>query len=419
MIARIKSIFKDDTINNAVIVMVGTQIASVFGYLLHIILGNLISIEAYGYFNAALSLTTLLTFFSAGLSIAIVKVVSDLVGAGKKDDIASLFWLLIKVFLIIGLAVFIILSLFRNSFSVIFNIPFPVYFIFFGVYLIARYLMVVPTAFMQGMLMFKQFSIYIAVSSILRTIIVSILAYFGYSVGQMYLGMGLTEFALLTALFFIIHKKFNNKKKVQVKKHIKAILDVSLPVLAIYFGLLFFNNIDVIMVKKFFSATDTGLYVGVVTIGKIILFASSSISVVMFPKISALKSEKKSFKSNFNKLFLFQVLLVGSLSLIFATFPKFITLTIFGERFIESAKYLPLYALFAACYVLIGFLSKFLLAVDNNIISILILIAVTLQLGLLNIFHATLFQVLYVNLVALIFLLITLYFYSIREINNN
>src|SRR5579883_1901079 len=60
-----------------------------------------------------------------------------------------------------------------------------------------------------------------------------------------------------------------------------------------FVGQVVINNIDIIMVKHFFAATDAGMYAAVALVGRALYYAAWSVVSAMFPISAAAKHEEQ------------------------------------------------------------------------------------------------------------------------------
>ena len=162
------------------------------------------------------------------------------------------------------------------------------------------------------------------------------------------------------------------------------------------------------MVKNFFDPVSAGLYIGAATIGKMIIFGTGSVVLVMFPQISSLNAKSIDYKNKFWILTTIQVLLVLVALTAFILFPKPITLLFFGEKFSGSIHLVPKYALFASLYVVVNYFVMFFIAIDKTTVSFFLIPMAIAQIILINVYHNSLDQVVHTNIVVLSFLLICL-----------
>ncbi len=398
-------------LSGTVVVTVGFFINSVFSYLLQLYLGRHLSISDYGTFSALLALFYLFIVPATVLGTSVVKIVSELYGEDKIPQLSSLYWDLTKKIVLAGLLAVVLMFLFRYRLAAYLNIQQPLLFLFLGLYVFGSFIALTPQAYLQGMLLFKKFAIFSTVIGFLRFTIPAGLVYLGYRVGGAYTGLFI---ALLVSTFFaflLFRKDLTKDKNIDIKYLYKKILDFSVPVLLINLGLAAMINMDVLLVKKYFMEDQTGYYAGVVTLGKIILFGAGSVVAVMFPEISALKSAGKKFMHRLKFFSAFQLGLIVPAAAIFMLFPGFITNLFFGSRFSNSVQYLPLFSIFISLYVLVSFLMRFFLAIGKTNVYALLIAPIALQFICLNLYHQSLYQVIWINTGAVIMLLVSLLIY--------
>ncbi len=407
------SFYKNKDVQKSLFVTVASILNGFFAYLLQIFLGRSLTVGDYGTFNAFMSLFSLLTFFNAAISTAVIKVVSE---QQDKKMLTALFWDLSLKFFGVGALLFLVLALFKNQLSDFLNISEPVLFIFFGLYLFSKYFSLPLNSFLQGLLEFNLYSLALILSGFFRAALAIAAAYLGFAVIGVFIGISTAEFLVVILVFLLLKKHFiNSEKKYELSLYEKRIIQLSLPVFTTYFGMMFFFNIDILMVKKFFDANTTGLYVGAATVGKLLLFGASSVSFIMLPQISSLRARSENYLSRFNTFALVQTAIALIGLIIFLIFPKFITLLFFGKNFLGSVKLVPLYALFISIYVMINFMTRYFIAIDRVKVTNILLIGFSfLQFVLLAIFHGTLEAVLSVNLIVVTGLFLSLVYYHFR-----
>jgi len=78
-------------------------------------------------------------------------------------------------------------------------------------------------------------------------------------------------------------------------KIFKEMLIYAIPVFLTYIGVTFLTNMDMIMVKHYFTAAETGTYSAAVVIGRIAYFLPATIVAVLFPVVSAEHARRAPF----------------------------------------------------------------------------------------------------------------------------
>ena len=417
MINKITAMLKNPTLLGTFFVTLGVFIGSVFSYLLQIGLGHLLTIEDFGVFNAFLSLLTIFGIPAGAVSVALIKKVSDLLAKNDFYTLQKLFWNFSKLSLLFGLALATIFVLLNAKISEFLQVDQPgLIFVFAGL-LAVSFVNTAPLAYLQGLLRFKAYALLSVVSQFVRLIIPMGLVYAGYRVAGAYGGLILVAFLTFLTAYWLLKKNLAIKtfpadqSPVDLKTVYRNLLAFSIPVLLINSGVALLNNVDIIMVKHFFDPYQAGIYAGLVTMGKVFLFGASIIQTVMFPQISHLYASGANYKGRFVKFLTLQLAIIGAGLAVFALFPSLINTSMFGGKFADSVPYIPLFALFVSLYILITFLSMFLLAINKTRAYLIILPACVVQYLLITTFHQNLTSVIKANTLSagLACLFITMY----------
>lgn len=99
-----------------------------------------------------------------------------------------------------------------------------------------------------------------------------------------------------------------------------------------FVGQVVINNIDILMVKHYFSAEDAGLYAAVALVGRLLYFATWSVTSAMFPFSAGTRVECES-----RKVLIVPIIFVMAISAVFvvllAAFPDLVIHVLFGSGF--------------------------------------------------------------------------------------
>jgi O-antigen/teichoic acid export membrane protein len=267
-------------------------------------------------------------------------------------------------------------------------------------------------------MLYRRWAFFASLSSFLRMLMGAVPAVIGLGLYSVFAGLSLGTVVCYLISIILLQRIFLVGKSPDLGPEYKKLLLFGFSTLLITLGLTFMNNIDMIMVKKYFDSETAGYFAGAVTVAKILLFGSTAVATLMFPSISALYAQGKNFVSQFKQLIVVQAILVGIGFLIFQLFPKAITIMFFGQSFIHSVPYLKLFSVFIAVYVFVYFLVLFLLAIERTKVYLLLIPGMPLQFFLISNFHATVFQIIYADIataVLTLILLITYLMFVIRK----
>ncbi len=99
-----------------------------------------------------------------------------------------------------------------------------------------------------------------------------------------------------------------------------------------FVGQVIISNVDILMVKHYFAAEDAGIYAAVALVGRLLYFATWSVTSAMFPVSAGARVEKES-----RRVMIVPLLFVIALSSIFvvflAAFPNLVIHVLFGSTF--------------------------------------------------------------------------------------
>jgi O-antigen/teichoic acid export membrane protein len=130
-------------------------------------------------------------------------------------------------------------------------------------------------------------------------------------------------------------------------------------------AMLALNNIDIIYVKKFFTAQEAGLYSSWSLFAKAIFYILGpllGVSFIFFAHNKNQKDQRKSFL-----LSLLGLIILGVLSFFFYTFfAQLIISLLFGKKFISITPYLGLASIFGSLYAIITFVSNYFIAKSSK-----------------------------------------------------
>jgi O-antigen/teichoic acid export membrane protein len=414
MFQKILKITKDVTVMGTLIVTLGMFIGSGFAYLLQFALGRLLSVPEYGTFNALLSLFNIVGVPIAVIGTSLVKLASELKATNRFDKLTHIFWKFTSFSLVVGLTVFGLTVLASGFLSDYLNIEDTRLFYSLGLLLAFSFFTTIPVSFLNGLLRFKAFAFTTVSGAFLRLVIPVIFVLIGYRVGGVIFGITIATFLTYIIGTILLKKNFSEYKADDLSLYYRRIKAIGFSVLFVNLGLMLMNNIDLILVKRYFTEDIAGYYAGAVTVSKILLFGAGTVVVVMFPQISELYTRGLDYSKRLKTFLMLQVFLVVSGIIFFVLYAEQLTRLMFGEKFLPSVEYIPLFTVFIGLYVMINFMIMFFLAIGKTKVFLLQLPAVVIQFVLISLFHESLYDVIKINIVAAAFslLMIMVYYYK-------
>lgn len=178
----------------------------------------------------------------------------------------------------------------------------------------------------------------------------------------------------------------------------RVIIAFSVPVIVTQLSQILINNSDILIVKRYFPPIEAGQYAALALIGRIVFFATWSVTTALFPIVA----QKQQKKENHRYLLVSGLTLVGSVSAVIILMawwqPTLIIDILFGAAYQEMAPLLWLYAVATGIYSLANVVINYRLSADNSFGAYIGVAGGIAQVICLSIWHDSLQQVIFIQI---------------------
>ncbi len=403
----ILSITSHHLFKNSALVFVGSTAANFSGWLYHLFVGRILGPERYAELSALLAIFYILNVITGVLQVSLVKFFSVLKARGDYGQANALFWKttkrvaiaeVIAMFGLYPLAPFLSGYLHISSYG---------YFLLVYIIFATSTITVAGGAALQGFQRFMPLAALSNVGMFLRLITGIAGAFFGVGwtmIANIASNIGTYAFYFLSLRFLFAHKA----KPITITR--QQAIGYGIPVLLTTLGTTVINSQDILLVKHYFASYDAGIYASLSVLGKIIFYASSAVGFVLFPLVA----ERKELRSDFRRSVFLGLAAVGAMSfaitIVYFLFPDIVVLPL-GPAFTGAAPYLGWFGIFVTFYTMATLLIQTLLAMGATRIWLITMTAAFIQYLLITLYHATLYEITYVNTLVAIVLCCSLLIY--------
>jgi O-antigen/teichoic acid export membrane protein len=127
-----------------------------------------------------------------------------------------------------------------------------------------------------------------------------------------------------------------------------------IPAVLVGFCLTVPGNVDVILVKHFFTSHEAGLYTAASVLGKVLVFLPLGISTALFPKVSreGTVDDPARLDALFDRAMLYSAAIGGAGALLYWVAPRFVVSVFFGAAYADAAPLVRWYGLAVCAFVL-------------------------------------------------------------------
>ena len=409
----IKKIISHSIAKDSVIVMAGSMGANVGSYLYHLVMGRLLGPTGYGELSSLLSIFYIFTVPLNVGAIVLVKFISSMKAKNQLGQVQTLFMKVTKACLIGCIAVFPIIILTSPFISTFLHIQSTILFILVYVIFVFSLLTVIAGSALQGYQKFLWVSI-LGAGSILVKLVLSIPAVTWGVYGVLLATVGSTMvmyFLYFPPLQFIFQVKAS-----PLTLTVKDAMRYAVPTLLIVLGMTSLYSTDMILVRHFLPAYQAGLYASLTVLGKIIFYASSAVSIVIFPVLS----ERTAKGEKGTKLICIALVTVTAVSAgitaLYFIFPELIIRTFFGASYIQGASLLGLFGVFLVLYSIGNMFTTICMALSKLTIWFVPVVCAVIQIIGITLYHDSVISVIWVNIASCLLLVVSLLGYYRKHI---
>jgi O-antigen/teichoic acid export membrane protein/predicted nucleotidyltransferase len=158
---------------------------------------------------------------------------------------------------------------------------------------------------------------------------------------------------------------------------------------------------DVLAAKRYLPSHAAGLYAAVSLSGKIVYFATSALSAFLFPLFSERRERNLDGRPQLAVALTAICACSAGLVGVYALIPKLVILPLFGSRYLAASHYLAQIALAFAGYAVAYLAATYLVARGARIGAAILVAAAVMQLAGLYDRHASISQIVHVQVVVL------------------
>ena len=388
----------DDLLQHGSLLAAAAVASGGLNYAYQVFMGRALGPESYGVFGALFALFYLLTVLGRGIRFSASRFVAEL--AGRQHEVAAFHrGLALRSFLFgCGLAAVLVATSPAIAHFLGVGSAWPVVIVAATIPLSLAF--TANQGALQGLQWFAPLGGYKILQAAVKLVAGVALVVAGYGVlgafGALALAMLLA--VVLTALHL----------RVRLPPRDASALDVGYdrayryapPAILAGFCLTVPANVDVILVKHFFSGTQAGHYAAAAVLGKILLFMPMGISTALFPKVTSEHAGPDADRMDalFDRALLYSAAIAGTGAAVYWFLPRTILSAFFGSAFVDAAPLLQWYGVAILGFVLAVVVLNFELARDRTRFVYLFAAVSIVEIGAIWLLHGTMVQVIQILL---------------------
>jgi len=375
----------------SVVMLAGSVLVSLANFGYNIGVAHLLGPGDFSHTAAAVTLLMLASCINLAYQLVAAKLIAKTTVPGER---AAVYQYLMRRAWLVGLLLSATIVSTSRWIAAYLRMPSPTLIVLLGLCMLFYIPLGVRRGGMQGTCQFLRLSLNLAAEAFVKLIAAMVLVLGGAGVLGAVGAISLSVFAA-----FLLPAGDAELRQPPALYQPGSFLE-SIQAIIFFIGQVIISNVDILMVKHYFAPDDAGIYAAVALVGRLLYFATWSVTSAMFPISAGSAAESDS-----RRVLVIPLVFVAGLSTVFvvflASFPGLVIRTLFGSDFhpagagVEQllAMNAVATAVYAVCVVLITYEMSRRIA-NTGWLQLVVSLLIVL---LVSMFHASLMQVIVIQ----------------------
>jgi len=390
------------------VMMVAVTLASALNYLFSVLMSHMLNARgAFSSFNSLNSIFLIVTLGALSVQTVITKYIAEYEVLGEHNKVR----LLLKKFswwlLLLGVVILLISVGVAWPLASLLHLSSPAFVVLLGASVGITLYLTLPYGILQGTQRFLALGLAAISVASLRIVFGYVLVKIGFGVYGALAAATLAGLLVTAVIVYFFRAFFIGKTELDDTFHPATALWAIVPVALAVFLVIFMTQIDVVIVKAVKGAVVADVYSKAALAGKAVLFFPEGVTLVMFPRVSAMRERGE---PTGRVLWLSMAAaggLVAAVVAFYAVFPGF-TASFFAGKDAKvvtgiaapaGINFVVLFGIVMAIFALIKLLAFYHLALERKAFIAIYAVGAAAEVAGILLYHRTLPQVLIVMLI--------------------
>ncbi len=272
-------------LSGSFIMLLSSVLVGLFNLLYNFAVAHRLGADKFGHASVVYTILMLLSSITLSFQLLCSKFAAR---SESQTERVAIYHLLHRRSWLAGLGIGLLLASFSSEVAQYLNLPSATLIRVLAIGTVFYVPLGTRRGFMQGTYDFVPLAINFVLEVIIKLAGAVTLISAGYGVEGV---IGAISASVLVAYFVSIPRKHHVSEVPQAK--LRAGVGEGVQALVFFIGQVVINNLDIILVKHFFNATQAGVYAAIALIGRIVYMLSWSIISSMFPFSAGIRSEER------------------------------------------------------------------------------------------------------------------------------
>jgi len=388
-----RAFFSDALVRVGGTLFLASMTTNFFNYLFQITMARLLTPAEYGLMNSLFAILMIMGVPFGTILMVISKQTTEYKAKWELGKIRNLFETTYKRILTVGfVGLLIFLSIsgpikdYIHSPSVI-----PILILAFSIFVLL--ISLINIAILQGLQEFKSMSIAISLAGPLKFLFCLIMVLAGFSVSGVIGGLALGSLTVWIITYILLMKETPIGKEKENSEPINIKLTDIFSILMANLAFAVMTQVDMVLVKHFFSAYDAGIYASASVLGKAVMYLPGALVLAMFPMVAESTTLQLTSGYLIRRAMIITIFLSGSGALLLFALPGWIIRVFFGAPYLEAISVVHFFGLAMLPMALLLVQMNYFVAKGKVIFSVILTLGAIMEISLIFYFHGSLLNI--------------------------
>jgi len=401
----IGKIVQNHFLRNSMVLFLGTMIVNILNYIFHLLVGRMVTPEAYGEIESLISLLVIISVPAGTLTLIATKYAAQMKAKQDNQGTAILSRYFNQKILIYGVPLFLLALLFTPFVRDFLGIKSSLPVLFLWVVMAFSFLSAITIGLLTGWQRFSDINVISVSSTALKLVSVALLIQFGLSVNGVWGGLVLAALCGYLLSLFFLGKLIKGHATLVSTETMMAPSTPSLKkyILPVFYGTLsmaILGNADMIFAKHHLDPSVSGEYGALSIVAKTIFFLTGVLTTVLFAMSAEGDRQSRKTVRTFHVAFWLTVCISFCSVVLFSLFPQVVMSLFFGEKYLAVSHLLGWFALAAGVYSVANLFMQYLLSLHETRVTLFLLALASLEIGALFFFGEGLYAIISITISA-------------------
>ena len=394
---------KDEFIRQTGLVFIGTGLFNLFNLLYHLFMIRALPPTDYGQLNTLVSLFMVISVPSGTVQNTVARFFSSFRIQSQFHRAIELLRRFLLLMAIVTLSFFLLIIFMSSHISSFLQISSRGLVILFGLSLVFSMILPILWGGLQGLQKFGFLTLSLIANSGLKLVFGILFIFFGFGILGAMSAVAVSYFVTMILSLFMIGASLHREKtaalpggipKSSPPSNFSEVYHYSFSAGFVLLCFMVLTNIDLILVKHFFTPIEAGYYSIAQMVGKVILILPIPVVTVMFPHLFSSEGQEKKARSILERNLRIAVFVCGGAVLCSLIFPSPIVKILSGKVYSDCLPLVGMFSVNMTFFSLTLILLYYHLSTSRRGFLYPLLLFTLMEVGLILLFHDTLVQVL-------------------------